>query len=312
MALDGVGDATPAAAAFAKPDLVVCFNAGVWGYDSWLGTLQFALAHADCPVLITSYNALEGGYDYDALSDGLDSATFRWVWEPALNPWRSLERRPSAVTEKEMHENHTWQCLAGVRGISTDGGSGGEDRICFVTVGTTSFDELVRQMDSPAIHEHLRRLGMTKLVVQVGRGVYTPKCACAAAEDGAGASCGVEFLPTIFFRFAPSLDAHMRSAALVISHGGAGSIMEALGLRKPLVVVVNGALMDDHQTELAGALEERGHLRSTTCSGLESALGGFKLTGGVSYPAPDLDAFPKVVDGEMGFGPARVGDEAGD
>jgi UDP-N-acetylglucosamine transferase subunit ALG13 len=31
--------------------------------------------------------------------------------------------------------------------------------------------------------------------------------------------------------------------------------MEALGLRKPLIVVTNAALMDDHQQELAQALE---------------------------------------------------------
>ena len=81
--------------------------------------------------------------------------------------------------------------------------------------------------------------------------------------------------------------------------------MEALGLRKPLVVAVNGALMDDHQTELAGALEERGHLRSTTCAGLEGALTDFDLGGGVPYPPPDLDAFPALVDAEMGFEPAK-------
>ena len=192
------------------------------------------------------------------------------------------------------------------------------ERICFVTVGTTSFDELVEQMDSPPLHAHLRRLGMTKLVVQIGRGTYTPKCATAGADadlagrgERAGAStAGQEpsasgLLPTMCFKFAPSLDAHMRSAALIISHGGAGSIMEALGLRKPLVVVVNGALMDDHQSELAGALEERGHLRSTTCAGLEGVLADFDLSGGVPYPPPDLGAFPALLDAEMGFAPAE-------
>lgn len=33
--------------------------------------------------------------------------------------------------------------------------------------------------------------------------------------------------------------------------------MEALALEKPLVVVVNAALMDDHQQELARAMEEQ-------------------------------------------------------
>ena len=36
---------------------------------------------------------------------------------------------------------------------------------------------------------------------------------------------------------------------------GAGSVMESLALKKHLVVVVNTALMDDHQRELGDALE---------------------------------------------------------
>ena len=45
---------------------------------------------------------------------------------------------------------------------------------------------------------------------------------------------------------------------------GAGCIMEALSLRKPLVVVINELLMDNHQTELARRLNSDGHLVYTT------------------------------------------------
>lgn len=38
--------------------------------------------------------------------------------------------------------------------------------------------------------------------------------------------------------------------------------MEALGLKKPLIVVVNEALMDDHQWELAQALADQVSLSS--------------------------------------------------
>jgi beta-1,4-N-acetylglucosaminyltransferase len=41
---------------------------------------------------------------------------------------------------------------------------------------------------------------------------------------------------------------------------GSGSIFETLRLGKPLIVVVNEDLMDNHQSELADELAERNHL----------------------------------------------------
>ena len=43
----------------------------------------------------------------------------------------------------------------------------------------------------------------------------------------------------------------MRNASLIISHAGAGSIMEGLSLNKLMLVVINSSLMVNHQTELA-------------------------------------------------------------
>ena len=40
--------------------------------------------------------------------------------------------------------------------------------------------------------------------------------------------------------------------------------MEALSLQKPLIVVVNDMLMDNHQTELARQLAKDGHLLYAT------------------------------------------------
>lgn len=46
---------------------------------------------------------------------------------------------------------------------------------------------------------------------------------------------------------------------------GAGSIVESLELKKPLVVVINDQLMHNHQIELAKQLQADNHLLFTTC-----------------------------------------------
>ena len=118
----------------------------------------------------------------------------------------------------------------------------------FVTVGTTSFDELIEAADSDTVHQALATLGYTHVRHQVGRGDARPR---AGDGDAAVATRRRSRLPTTWFDFAPSLSDFICSAELVISHAGAGSIMDALEARKPLVVVVNDALMDNHQAELA-------------------------------------------------------------
>lgn len=47
-------------------------------------------------------------------------------------------------------------------------------RMVFVTVGTTSFDTLVRAVDTQEVKEELSKRGYTDLVIQMGRGSYFP------------------------------------------------------------------------------------------------------------------------------------------
>ena len=60
--------------------------------------------------------------------------------------------------------------------------------------------------------------------------------------------------------YIPSLMSDIQSATLMISHAGAGSIMEGLEQHKKMLVVINPTLMKNHQSELAGALSSRGYL----------------------------------------------------
>ncbi|MFS7933608.1 putative N-acetylglucosaminyldiphosphodolichol N-acetylglucosaminyltransferase [Helianthus anomalus] len=83
-------------------------------------------------------------------------------------------------------------------------------RIVFVTVGTTSFDSLVKTVDSDQVKEALLEKGYTHLVIQMGRGSYIPKK--SSGEDGS--------LVVKYFTFSSSIADYLRSASLVISHAG--------------------------------------------------------------------------------------------
>nr|CAG4645285.1 EOG090X0KOU [Leptodora kindtii] len=124
----------------------------------------------------------------------------------------------------------------------------------FVTVGTTSFDKLIQTVLQSEILVLLEKVGCRKLVLQIGRG----------QEPIIPHNCPIEIT---WFRLKNGIREDIDNASLVISHAGAGSCTEVLAAKKPLIVVVNQDLMDNHQSELAEQLHCDGHvlvdLRST-------------------------------------------------
>ena len=52
-----------------------------------------------------------------------------------------------------------------------------------VTVGTTKFDELVKEIDTTGFAEVLQKLGYTKLLVQRGAGAYIPNTLVPAGSS---------------------------------------------------------------------------------------------------------------------------------
>ena len=95
----------------------------------------------------------------------------------------------------------------------------------------------------------------------------------------------------------------MAAATLLISHAGAGSILEGMRLRARMVVVVNDALMDNHQTELADELASRGHCLGTTPSRLLATLEELaaRTTAFEPFPVADAEAFPRFLDAKLGL-----------
>jgi beta-1,4-N-acetylglucosaminyltransferase len=112
----------------------------------------------------------------------------------------------------------------------------------FVTVGMhyQGFDRLIRKMDEIAskIEE--------EVIMQIGSTKYAPKNAK-------------------FFNFVENeftILAYFKSARVVVSHAGAGTILYALSLGKPVIVVPRlkkfKEHVDDQQLELADVLSEKG------------------------------------------------------
>ncbi|GAQ78100.1 beta-1,4-N-acetylglucosaminyltransferase [Klebsormidium nitens] len=181
------------------------------------------------------------------------------------------------------------QTMTGVKVGEPQGGH------VFVTVGTTLFDALIQAVDTPAFKRILLDKGYSNLVIQYGKGRIHPKE--GVFEDG-GRALRVEA-----FTFKPSLADYVKNAGLVISHAGSGSIFETLRAKRPLVVVVNELLMDNHQQELADALADNRFLVVAKPSNLPERVGQFDQSSLVEYPKADAGNFAVELDRLVGFAP---------
>lgn len=106
------------------------------------------------------------------------------------------------------------------------------------------------------------------------------------------------------FQFAPDLKSYIRSADIVISHAGSGTILDTLRMRpKPpaLVVVPNTSLMDNHQVELAQALGKDKFLIAASEDSLPKDLARALNSDCDAFPDFDPSRFAAIVDEVMQF-----------
>ncbi|CAK0804272.1 unnamed protein product [Prorocentrum cordatum] len=177
-------------------------------------------------------------------------------------------------------------------------------RTIFVTVGTTSFDALIEQVDTREFHREARAAGYDRLLVQHGRGDREPKLG-RHGEDSA------DLLEVTAYRFKPSLLEDVEAADLIVSHAGAGSILEALRAGKRLLVVVNPSLMDNHQLELGEAMSQSGFCAMAARP--EEVPSAFRAAAEAEpkvYPAPDLARFHRAVQEACGVAPCAAPEAA--
>ncbi|OQV18125.1 putative UDP-N-acetylglucosamine transferase subunit ALG13-like protein [Hypsibius exemplaris] len=160
----------------------------------------------------------------------------------------------------------------------------------FATVGTTSFDELIEALLSDSFLQILHDKGYRKLVLQIGRGRIEP----VAQET----RCGVEISS---YRLKPNIQDDLMAADLVISHAGAGSVLETLALNKRLLVVVNETLMGNHQTELAENFAGEGFLFWTTVKNLPHDFANIDWLKLKKYQPGRPDLFASYMDNFFGL-----------
>lgn len=131
----------------------------------------------------------------------------------------------------------------------------------FATVGThkQGFERMVQAFDLLARENEFDE----ELIIQYGTSGYVPQHATA-------------------FQWATSqrMDQLTQSARILVTHAAAGAIILGLQAQKPLVVIPRRKQfeehMDDHQLQLANALEQSGRavaLLDPTATGLARAIG---------------------------------------
>ncbi|WP_318422585.1 PssE/Cps14G family polysaccharide biosynthesis glycosyltransferase [Photobacterium leiognathi] len=106
----------------------------------------------------------------------------------------------------------------------------------FVTVGTTTFDSLIRYSDIAAsIYDKY------EFVFQKAKSDYIP-------------------INGLSFEFVDNIDEYYNNADIVITHAGAGTIYRLLELNKKVIVVPNLERVDKHQLDIAQYMGDNKHL----------------------------------------------------
>lgn len=156
----------------------------------------------------------------------------------------------------------------------------------FVTVGSTQFDHLIDALVDRQTLQIFKNLGCQKLTIQYG---------------GYKQTAHLEFLQswtdfeTELFDYKSSIDEYIDSADLVIGHAGAGTVLEVLRKGKPLLIVINDRLMDNHQEELARDLANQQFVVCSYPSQMCQILQSLDVTSLRPFPKHDPTKFSSFI-----------------
>ncbi|OAG12478.1 uncharacterized protein CC84DRAFT_124104 [Paraphaeosphaeria sporulosa] len=139
-------------------------------------------------------------------------------------------------------------------------------KLCFVTTGATApFTKLIEAVLSPSSLDAFLECGVTHIFIQYGTAKDVYHSTAEAARQYLKAISTEQELKIDGMDFDSSglkeqFKLVQQTQGLAISHAGSGSILEALRYQVPLIVVPNTALLDNHQEELAVAMDRAGYV----------------------------------------------------
>ncbi|WFC96814.1 hypothetical protein MBRA1_003477 [Malassezia brasiliensis] len=174
-----------------------------------------------------------------------------------------------------------------------------------VTVGSTRFDALVHAALRDDFLDAVRDVGGadTRVVVQYGQSAVSPPWRTEPVRSAGVAweRAAVRGVEVLLGAYVPELRPWLAQADLVVTHAGAGTLLEALRApqRPRILAVPNGALMDDHQRELADALGADGYVLVGTPRALPAQVRAVAHAALAAFPAPA----PHALDALLRAGP---------
>ena len=159
----------------------------------------------------------------------------------------------------------------------------GKSRQCVVTVGSTQFESLIRSVNTSEFFSSMTSLGITSVLIQKGRSKYDFKPINTT-------------IPYQVVQYKQNLADDIRNAALVVSHAGAGTILDAARHGVPTVVCPNGLLMGNHQRPLAEALAARRHVFSVEAEEVAEKIRGLNFDDLFEMPQVDIKLVQKHIE----------------
>ena len=125
-----------------------------------------------------------------------------------------------------------------------------KNKSILVTVGTTSFLELKNLALNKDFYELLINNGFSQLYIQIGNNQFE------------NIEKSYKTLKIILFNFKPSESFNhlIKDCNLIISHGGAGTLIQSILFGKKPIAISNDKVKDNHQVELIKELKSNGYI----------------------------------------------------